>query len=481
MKKLNYILRNEKVKKAASLTAALFLTCGTIINPSVGAFAAEKENEPLNGFTQDGMYWYENGELQGTEGRGKEIYDKETDAWYWLDAVQGGAVATAKDVYQESWAGAYADNEDGTGKWVRYDKDGHMIKGWDTNEDGTYYFEPITGAMAKGTVEIDGVSYRFDDVTGILLDKVFVTEDGCEYWYEGGIRQGLEGRGKEIYDEASDAWYWLDSVDNGKKATAKDVYQESFAGQFADREDGTGKWVRYDENGAMIKGWNVQNGNTYYFEPITGAMAKGEAEIDGVTYHFDETSGVLLYDVTYWNSIECIDITGFCVTDKGDYININQYIGTETNPIIPAYIMGKPVHLVCIGGNQYVQTITFSDEYTYTGGVRINSCKNLEVVNFGKGMTEIGTQSITYCSNIKEINMYGAVTHIESGWCDSNPLYTPYFSGAVLNIYNNPENVLLGESSIAANWLDAILYKFNSKNGLADDDTEMFKEINFIY
>ena len=45
--------------------------------------------------------------------------------------------------------------------------------------------------------------------------------------------------------------YWRDwSSDvcsSDLKAVSKDVYQES---------DG-GKWVRYDENGKMIKGWNT--------------------------------------------------------------------------------------------------------------------------------------------------------------------------------------------------------------------------------
>lgn len=49
--------------------------------------------------------------------------------------------------------------------------------------------------------------------------------EGARYWYEGGKRQGLEGRGKEIYDPASDAWYWLDSDVQGKMAVNKDVYQ----------------------------------------------------------------------------------------------------------------------------------------------------------------------------------------------------------------------------------------------------------------
>lgn len=245
-----------------------------------------------NGWVEENgkKYWYEKGVKQGTTGRGKEIYDPDSDAWYWLDAVQGGAMTVNKDVYQESAAGQWADRPDGTGKWVRYDENGHMVKGWQTTDKGTYYFDLITGAMAKGAGDIDGVPCAFDEYTGIALDGQWLTIKGADFWYEKGVRQGLDGRGKEIYDPASDAWYWLDSVDQGKKATSKDVYQESEAGQWADRPDGTGKWVRYDAQGHMIKGWSADK--RYYFDPIYGTMAKGDAVIDGRTYHFDKNTGI---------------------------------------------------------------------------------------------------------------------------------------------------------------------------------------------
>ena len=222
-------------------------------------------------------YWYENDVKQGTTGRGKEIYDPDSDAWYWLDANRGGAKAVSKDVYQES----------NGGKWVRYDANGHMIKGWDTNDDGTYYFDLITGAMTKGDATIDGLPCSFDTVTGIGLNCAWKRINGKDYWYEGGKRQGYDPnnaayRGKEIYDPASDAWYWLDNVQQGAKAVSKDVYQESSGG----------KWVRYDANGQMIKGWNTNADGTYYFDPITGAMAKGTTTIDGMTYYFDPATGV---------------------------------------------------------------------------------------------------------------------------------------------------------------------------------------------
>ena len=70
----------------------------------------------------------------------------------------------------------------------------------------------------------------------------------------------------------------------------------------------TGKWIRYDEKGKMIKGWITiagemaktypeQAGNTYYYDTMTDVMAKGTVTIkdrysDNMkTFHFDEVTG----------------------------------------------------------------------------------------------------------------------------------------------------------------------------------------------
>lgn len=266
------------------------------------------DNTVQNGWKEENgaKYWYENGVKQGTEGRGKEIYDPSSDAWYWLDAPDG-KMAVSKDVYQESLAGDWGDmtGADGSryGKWVRYDENGHMIKGCQATEAGVYYFDPTYGTMAKGVALIDGVSYYFDPQTGIRQDGTgWITIDGVSYWYENGIRQGYDPnnenyRGKEIYDPSTDAWYWLDNVQQGAKAAGKDVYQESLAGDWGDavNENGEkiGKWVRYDGNGYMVKGWQTNEAGTYYFDPTYGTMAKGQVEIDGASYYFDPTTGIL--------------------------------------------------------------------------------------------------------------------------------------------------------------------------------------------
>ena len=68
----------------------------------------------------------------------------------------------------------------------------------------------------------------------------------------------------------------------GCQGHQQEVYQDSNGG----------KWVRYDANGHMIKGWYTQDGKTWYYDLTTGAMYKGWHTIEGSTYHFDETTGV---------------------------------------------------------------------------------------------------------------------------------------------------------------------------------------------
>lgn len=164
------------------------------------------------------------------------------------------------------------------------------------------------------------------------------TENGKSYWYEYGVKQGTYNdqkgvmgdgtiRGREIYDPASVGWYWLDAVYNGAKAVNKEVWMpyvyqdeknwtdaqiEAAAAESGTMKEqvikaikaGTGKWVRYNADGAMYKGWYTvtssdaiyfpnQVGNTYYYDEKTGLMAKGYTMIEGRLYYFDEISGIL--------------------------------------------------------------------------------------------------------------------------------------------------------------------------------------------
>jgi uncharacterized protein YjdB len=193
---------------------------------------------------------------------------------------------------------------DGNKKY--YYQNGAMVKGWKTISGAYYYFDPSTGVMQKGERTINKIPCYFDPASGKGLHLGWRYIGGKYYWYEKGQRQGTrydpngvmgDGtvRGREIYDPASDAWYWLDAVYDGAKALSKEVWMPYI---YQNEKPGStrGKWVRYDSDGAMIKGWLVYNkGPSYYYDLQTGAMYKGYNRIDNVLYHFNETTGILEY------------------------------------------------------------------------------------------------------------------------------------------------------------------------------------------
>ena len=60
-----------------------------------------------------------------------------------------------------------------------------------------------TSGVTTAAVTFNGKDYtaKFGEKNG------WVEENGKKYWYEKGVKQGTTGRGKEIYDPDSDAWY----------------------------------------------------------------------------------------------------------------------------------------------------------------------------------------------------------------------------------------------------------------------------------
>lgn len=69
-----------------------------------------------------------------------------------------------------------------------------------------------------------------------------------KHWYE----DGEMARDHAFYDPDSDAWYWADA--DGSIACDKDVF---IPVDESDRDKG-GKWVRFDENRAMVKGEDAE-------------------------------------------------------------------------------------------------------------------------------------------------------------------------------------------------------------------------------
>ncbi len=203
-----------------------FLEPGTEQQPG-GDDMMQSPTEAKNGwYTENGKkYWYDNGVMA----KDKEVYDPASDAWYWFD--EDGTLATNKDVFVPTNASRTE------GKWVRYDKNGWMVKGEDYRYGGWYWFDPVTGEMQKGFVCIPVVG---------------------------------DSEGKWVYyDEINGQMHHGESCINGE-------------------------WYCFDDHtGKMVKGEYQRNGNWYYYDHITGIMAHGWTTLpDGRYVYYDEITGI---------------------------------------------------------------------------------------------------------------------------------------------------------------------------------------------
>lgn len=231
------------------LAACMLALAGCILLwPNQQTYAAELQKDNYNGwYYENGQaYWYDNGVLA----RSKEVYDPQTDAWYWFEA--DGTMARDKDVF-------IVLNADGTGKWTRYDSDGRMVKGESYKNGAWYYFDLKTGAMAKGFVNLpqsddpNGKWVYYDPITGKMqYGEQYI--DG--YWYYFDTATGKMAHGKYYRDGA---YYYYDTV-----------------------------------TGIMQYGEQTIDGDEYYFDTETGAMVTGEVERDGRYYYYDDETGAML-------------------------------------------------------------------------------------------------------------------------------------------------------------------------------------------
>lgn len=217
-------------------------------NVDMNAFGNKEFVNGGHWVTKNGQkYWRDS---DGSLARSKEIYDPESNAWYWIDS--DGTMAHDKDVYLRS----------NGGKWVRYDSNGHMVKGEDYRYGGWYNFDFTTGAMSKGMTYLSNGNkwVYYDMVTGKMA----------------------HGEAYLNFDKEHSGWYLFDNI-TGARCTG-DIFIRSNGG----------KWVRYDQKtGKMVKGLQKQNGLWYYFDPVTGAMAHGNTWVPQwqAWHYFDSVTG----------------------------------------------------------------------------------------------------------------------------------------------------------------------------------------------
>ncbi|QKE74850.1 S8 family serine peptidase [Arthrobacter citreus] len=176
-----------------------------------------------------------------------------------------------------------------------YDEDGKMHKGFlelkQTEEDytwvSTYYFDPSTGVMKTGWLDLNGKRYYFDQGGSMATDITFVPENNTYFYFDSkGVAQSgiFNLYGDKAYFDAKSgllrkAW---------KQVGSKMVYADKDGTLHIGWLNNSGKWYYFNKDGYMQTGWLNDGKDTYYLNS-KGEKVTGWNVISGKTYYFNST------------------------------------------------------------------------------------------------------------------------------------------------------------------------------------------------
>lgn len=277
---------------------------------------------------KDGALWYfgKDGKLVKKVAITTDGWKQIQNGWYY---VKNGVVAknTWMDIggykYYFGYDGRmYADREMyDEDTWYRFDKNGHLVKGW-YQEDYDRYYYAEDGKAVQGIQTIDGKTYYFYE-DGRVGEYVSREENGYLYYF-GNKGALIEKRSLSVdgWKNMPDGWYYskngkllrnqfltsgtktyyLDG--NGRMCTDEsiEIYDEVEDKYYTYYFDRDGYMVKgwyvppygderyyYDENGRRVVGLRVIDGETYYFHPWSGMLTDHSVCDSGYLYYFDKS------------------------------------------------------------------------------------------------------------------------------------------------------------------------------------------------
>ena len=226
-----------------------------------------------------------------------------------------------------------------------------------------------------------------DTNTDLNYDK-WVNKDGKWYYYE----NGKMVTGWKLVDGE---WYYLGS--DGVIVTGW-------------IELG-GIWYYLSDSGAMVKGWQTISGKTYYFND-SGHMLTGKQVIDGKNYEFNG-SGQLISDTGDISSSEVTYIAVGKVINVQSFLNVRKGPGTEYDSIGQLY-QGNTVSIVAKDRDWY--KIKYDSDYGFVNKKFINILVSSEENIKDNDVEEKKNLNVTPDKLFKTITMNKNGFDIEYEW-----------------------------------------------------------------
>ena len=147
---------------------------------------------------------------------------------------------------------------------------------------------PVYGAVVSdsriGWVNVNSRWYYYND-DGSAVKNQWVEDDGNMYWIKDNGEMATQS-----WVHFNDNWFWV----NAQGAAVKNEWVKTAKDDFYIGEDGvmvTNSWINdsyyVDEEGRTLKGKQVIDGVTYYFDKVSGKLVGHRLFNDG--YHSGAT------------------------------------------------------------------------------------------------------------------------------------------------------------------------------------------------
>ncbi|MBR4022835.1 MAG: hypothetical protein IKI94_09660 [Ruminococcus sp.] len=192
-------------------------------------------------------------------------------------------------------------------------------KGWQTIDGKRYFFDRKTGERILGTVEYNGYYYYVDEEKGKLTGNCEIS--GIPYILD---EYGRMSQGWQIID--GNKYYY----DEGKAATGLEMldflyyFNENGAAQLGWQTIDGEKYF-FDSEYHAINGWQNLRGKTYYFDLDNYTLTTGITEINDKKYLLSTVNGELLTgfaevdDALYYADEDGVIQTGWLTIGRSKY------------------------------------------------------------------------------------------------------------------------------------------------------------------
>ena len=238
----------------------------------------------------------------------KYYYDEEGKSAYRITEISNKKYLFDKEGMLEKNSESFLEGTGDIAGYYRTNDNGEIITGWYTDRNGSKYYYDENGKGAMQLTEIDGKTYYFNEDGSLCKNRTLVDSDiFMKIDENGNVAYSKKVTNNSWVKDNDGSYYYIrnnDIVKNEFITSNNKKYYVDYDGkmlantsrQLYDSESSSYEYYRFDEAGAIIKGWYKESSSWYYYDVASGKAVSGVKIVNGKTYLFSY-NGMMVTDV----------------------------------------------------------------------------------------------------------------------------------------------------------------------------------------